>query len=91
MPELTYAVVSSVLGWISGKAYVYLQQGTAGGRFTVQQWLTLIGVVIALMVFAKFGIGMAVRHYKMSDFFVVGSTVCMFAIFVLVAFRGTRH
>jgi hypothetical protein len=89
VPEILFSTMSLALGWASGRTYSYLQRAGAKGKFSLQHWLTLLCSVVVAALFAKFGIGSAVRNFRINDFVVGVSSVAMLVVFAGTAFRDS--
>ena len=90
MPEFTLFLLSLALGLSLGKAFLFLKLGRDSGNFTAKHWLVFLASLAAAMLFAKFGIGFAVRKFQINDIIVGASGIAVVAAFAGITFLGSR-
>jgi hypothetical protein len=90
MPEFTLFLSSLTLGLTLGKAFLFLKRGRDAGHFTAKHWLVFLASLGAAMLFAKFGIGLAVRKFQINDIVVGASAIAVLAAFAAITFLGSR-
>jgi hypothetical protein len=90
MPESTLFLSSLALGWVLGKAFLFLKLGRDSGNFTTKHWIVFLASLAGAMLFAKFGIGFAVRKFQINDIIVGASGIAVLAVFTGITFFGSR-